>query len=128
MRRWIAAGVGVVLLGGCAAPRLETSPERFAQQRSATVPPATVEQFVACLTTGFDEAHWMFTNVTVRQTRQVGATRVETLTAGRLPVVVVTVQDSGVATMHEARGAMFINTTGERDAFDACAQRYAEAT
>lgn len=119
---------GVVVLGGCASSRLDTSPEQFVEHRSIRVAPSVVEQFVACLTSGFDEAHWMFTDSTVRQVRIAGATRVETLAGGRMPVVVVTVQDAGGVTLHEAKAAALINTRGEMRAFDACAQRYAAAT
>lgn len=118
MRGWFLAGV--VLLGGCASARIETSPERFALRRSATIAPADVEQFVACVTTGFDGAHWLLTNSTVRQTRHGRATRIETLAGGRTSVIVVTVEDAGGVTLHEANAAAMINTRGEVDAFDAC--------
>ena len=112
-----------MLLGGCASSRIDTAPERFAQQRSAKIAPAAVEQFVACVTEGFDSAHWMMTNISVRQTRQVGATRIESLAGGRSSVVVVTVQDAGDVTMHEANAAALLNTSGERAAFDECVAR-----
>lgn len=110
-------------LSGCATSTIDTAPDQFKEHRSAKIPQAAIEQFVACVTTGFDESHWALSDVTTRQTRRPGATRIEALVGGRLPAVIVTVQDAGDVTLHEADNAALINTRGEYAAFDDCLGR-----
>ena len=112
------------LLSGCAAAPTRAEPDKFKLLGQAQIPRTNVGAFAECLLDGFDKAHFMLTNSTARQQRRTDSFRVETLVGGRILITSADVFDDGRVMLYEANSAMLINTSGEREAFARCVDRY----
>ncbi len=111
-------------LVACAgATRIE--PEKFKLLSSGQIKPQDVPRFVDCLNDGFNRSHWGITNYEVRQTQRADGYRVETYT-GSLNYLIVSadVFHNGKVNLLESEDAVFINTTGEREAFSHCLKQF----
>lgn len=123
MLKLIPLSLGVLILSACAAPtRLDT--EAFKLVQEGHVPPKHSHAFADCLLDGFDKAHFMFTDITSRQQRRSDSYRVESLTVGNSLLVSADVFDDGRVQLLESSTAALINTSGERDSFEKCLNKY----
>jgi hypothetical protein len=112
------------LLSACAAGPTRNEPEKFNTLYEGKISPSNATVFAECLLDGFDKSHFMLTNATSRQQRRTDSFRVETLAGGRLILVSADVFDDGRVQLLEAKAASLVNTSGERDAFLGCLDRF----
>ena len=111
------------LLSACAGPtRLNT--EAFKLLQEGRVTPQSSHAFADCLLDGFDKAHFMLTDATIRQQRRSDSYRVESLAGGRILFVSADVFDDGRVQLFESTSAGLINTSGERESFGRCLKQF----
>ena len=114
----------LLLLSACAAGPTRAEPEKFTLMHEGRISPPNVTAFAECLLDGFDKSHFMLTNSTSRQQRRTDSFRVETFAGGRLLMISADVFDDGRVLLLEAKAAALVNTSGERETFARCLDRY----
>ncbi len=113
----------VMLLAGCVSAPLRSDVSAFALLQSGQIAPSSVQAFADCVLDGFNDSHYIITNITVRQQRRSDGFRVETLTHSAILISADVLFDGKVA-LFESRAAALIDTSGERKAFAVCIERY----
>ena len=118
----ISLSLVLLLLSACSVPtRVNT--EAFKLVHEGRVPPKSTQAFTDCLMDGFDEAHFTYTNVAIRQQRRSDSYRVEEFMNSGL-IVSADVFDDGRVQLFESVVADFIYTSREREAFAKCLMQY----
>ena len=123
-KQFAAATLVAVLLAACVAAPTRTETDAFFILKEGRVAPQNVRAFSDCLLDGFDKAHSVFTNSTSRQQRRADSFRVETLGGGRILTISADAFDDGRVVLNESKAAALINTSGQREAFDTCLEKY----
>lgn len=118
----ILATIVCLCLSACAGPTRD-EPGAFKMLADGMVAKSNAPAFADCLLDGFDKAHYAFTIVNVRQQRRADSFRVET-TSHSTVMVSADVFDDGKVRLYESSQAALLNTSGEREAFQRCLERY----
>jgi len=116
--------LSMFILVGCAAPT-RSDPSAFTSLQIGKIPNSSIPAFADCLLDGFNSAHSILTNITIRQQRRTNGYRVEALTNSAL-LVSADVLDNGHVELFESSTAALINTSGERNAFASCLTQFGE--
>jgi len=112
-----------IFLAACVTAPTRSDPSAFALVQQGQIPASSVRAFTDCLMDGFNAAHFILTNITVRQQRRTEGYRVEALTNSAL-LVSADISENGRVELFESRTAALINTSGERKAFASCLDRF----
>jgi hypothetical protein len=112
-----------LLLAGCVAAPTRTDPGAFKSLHAGRVPVSSVGGFTDCLMDGFNSAHSVLTNVSIRQQRRSDGYRVEAMTNSAV-LVSADILENGRVELLESSAAALINTMGEREAFSKCLARF----
>lgn len=123
MLKIISLSLAALLLSACATAPTRLNTEAFKVVQEGRVPIKNTQAFTDCLMDGFDEAHFIGTNIIIRQQRRSDSYRVEALTGVSL-LVSAEVFDDGRVRLHESSIAALIITEGERHAFEKCLKHY----
>lgn len=118
----ILASIACLCLSACAGSTRD-EPGAFKLLAEGIVAEADAPAFADCLLDGFDKAHFALTIVNVRQQRRADSFRVE-ITSNSTLMVSADVFDDGRVRLYESSQAALLNTTGEKDAFQRCLERY----
>jgi len=118
----ILASIVCLCLSACAGPTRD-EPGAFTVLAEGVVANSNAPAFADCLLDGFDKAHYALTIVNVRQQRRADSFRVET-TSHSTVMVSADVFDDGRVRLYESPQAALLNTSGEREAFQRCLERY----
>ena len=118
----IFAIIACLCISACAGPTRDEA-GAFKMLADGTVAKSNAPAFADCLLDGFDKAHYALTIVSVRQQRRADSFRVET-TSHSTVMVSADVLDDGKVRLYESSQAVLLNTSGEREAFQRCLERY----
>jgi len=126
MSKIISLVLFALFLSACATAPTRLNAEAFKLVQEGRVPAKSTPAFTDCLMDGFDEAHFIGMNGTVRQQRRFDSYRVETL-GDFFIIVSADIFDDGRVRLHESTTAALIITEGERHAFEKCLKQYGTA-
>lgn len=122
MLKIILASLVLFSIAACTAPT-RSDPSAFSLIQRGKIQKSDIQDFTACVMDGFGESHFILTNITVRQQRRTNGYRVEALTNSAL-LISADILDSGQVELFESTTAALINTSGERETFSACLERF----
>lgn len=113
-----------LLLTACVSTPNRSDIDAFLVLKEGRVDPKNAHVFASCLLDGFDKSHLILTNVTHRQQRRADSFRVESLVGGNILIISADVFDDGRVSLSESKSATLINTSGQRETFEKCLQKY----
>lgn len=122
--KWISILL-ITLLTGCVTPTTRLDVDEFELINKGTVDTKSVLLFVDCLSDRFNAAHYLLTNIEVRQSQRAAGYRVETYTGTQnFLIISADIFNDGRVELYESSSAALINTKGEREAFNQCLKQY----
>ena len=114
----------VFLTTGCVSGPTRESTDQFFVLKQDRIRPDSWNMFADCLLDGFDKSHYVLTNITHRQVRRADSVRVESLAGGHIITISADVFENGIVVLNESKAASLINTTGQRETFSICLEKY----
>ncbi|EKD7165513.1 TPA: hypothetical protein RQK97_004216 [Vibrio vulnificus] len=124
MKKIIFSVLAFSVLSGCTSAPTRLDISEFESLMSGSIPTDAILEFTGCVYDGFLSSHSMLTDIDTKQQIRSDGYRVETYSGGRMLLMSADILNSGHVELWESSAAAFINTSGERQAFESCLVKY----